>query len=129
MIFRNIFNLRGINLWHLANSVGWNILWTGGSLLIIFYLLGKSPDTYLILQLVLMLSVFIGSLIAGFLFGKLAADGRGPTYGVFGSLGSIILSLFIVFPSGGILGIMLAVIAVAGGINGGLLSMRKFPQK
>lgn len=127
MIFRNIFNFRGINFWHLANSVGWNILWTGASLLIIFFGLGKSQQGFLLLQIGLMVSIFVGPLIAGFLFGHLAADGRGLTYGVVGSLGSVVLSLIFILPSGGFLGLMLAVIAIAGGLNGGLLSLRRHP--
>jgi hypothetical protein len=124
MNWGDIFNFRGINFWHIASSVGLNVLWTGGSLLFTFYFLGRSKDILLILQLGLMISVFMGSLIAGLLFGKLAADGRGLTYGLIGSLGSAALSLFIVLPSGGILGLMLAVIAIAGGVNGGILSLR-----
>jgi hypothetical protein len=124
MNFREIFNFRGINLWHIASSVGLNLLWTGGSLIFTFYFLGKSGDAVLILQLFLMISVFIGPFLAGLIFGQLAADGRGLTYGVIGSLGSVSLAIFLVLPSGGILGLMLAVIALAGGINGGLMSMR-----
>lgn len=124
MNLSEIFNFRGINLWHIASSAGMNLLWTGGSLFFTFYFLGKSEIAMPIVQLGLMISVFIGSLLAGFIFGRLAADGRGPTYGVIGSLGSVSLSIFLVLPSGGILGLMLAVIALAGGLNGGLISMR-----
>jgi hypothetical protein len=127
MKWRDIFNMKGINLWHIANSVGWNILWTGGSLLFTFYFLGNSPDAFLILQIGLMISVFVGSFTAGLVIGRLAADRRGLTYGVIGSLGSVILALFIVLPSGGILGLMLAVIALAGGLNGGTMSLRGHP--
>jgi len=123
--WRDIFSFRGVNLWHLASSVGWNILWTGGSLVFSIYFLEKSPDSYLVIQLGLMITIFVVSLAAGLLFGKLGADGRGLTYGVIGSLGSAMLSLFIILPSGGLLGLMLAAIALAGGLNGGLLSMRK----
>ena len=124
MKWRDIFNLKGINLWHIANSLGWNILWIGGSLLLTFYFLGKSPGALLIIQLGLMTIFFIGPLTAGIIFGRLASDGRGITYGVIGSFGSIILALFIVLPGGGILGLMLAVIALAGGLNGGLMSLK-----
>ena len=127
MKWRDILNLKGINLWHIANSVGWNILWTGGSLLLTIYLLGKSPGALIFLQLGLMIIFFVGPLTAGLIFGNLASDGRGITYGIIGSLGSVILALFIVLPSGGILGLMLAVIALAGGLNGGLMSLKRQP--
>jgi len=125
---RDIFNFRGINLWHLVNSVGWNILWTGGSMFFAMYFINKSQDAGLIIQLGLMISIFLGPFTSGLLFGKLAGDGRGLTYGVIGSLGSVLLALFLVLPGGGMLGLMLAVIALAGGINGGLLSLRKPPK-
>jgi hypothetical protein len=64
--------------------------------------------------------------LGGYIFGKLAGDGRGLTYGVVGSSGSVVLCLILVLPSGGLLGIMLAVISIAGGINGGLLCLRNY---
>ena len=129
MSWREILSLKGTNLWHIANSVGWNILWTSASLLITSYTLERVPEAAAIFQNGLMVSVFLGSLTAGFVLGKLADDGRGMTYGVIGSLGSVALALFIVLPSGGILGLMLAIIAIAGGLNGGLLSLRKSSPK
>lgn len=122
--WKNIFNLRGINYWHVANSVGWNILGTGFSLVLTFYFVNNYPDAIMIVQVFLMVTIFIVSFTAGLLFGRLASDGRGLTYGVIGSLPSAALSLFLILPSGGILGLMLALIALAGGFNGGLLSFQ-----
>jgi hypothetical protein len=129
MSLKDIFNLRGINFWHIGNSVGWNILWTGASLLLTFYFLEKSPDTAMILQLGLMISIFLGTFLAGLIFGRLAADDRGLTYGLIGSFGSVAICVFLVIPAGGILGLMLAIIALAGGLNGGLFSLRKPTRK
>ena len=129
MNLKEIFNLQGINLWHIASSVGWNILWTSASLLVTYYTLEKIPEAVTIFQIGLMLVVFLVSLTAGYIFGRLADDGRGMTYGAIGSLGSVALALFIVLPSGGILGLKLAIIAIAGGLNGGLFSLRKSRSK
>jgi len=129
MNIKDIFNLKGVNYWHIGNSVGINILWTGLSLAITYYFLEKSPESALLIQLGLMISFFLGPLVAGLLTGRLAADGRGLTYGVIGSLGSVALALFLILPTGGLLGVMLVIIAIAGGLNGGLFSLRKSHQK
>lgn len=129
MNLKSFFNPKGTNLWHVASSFLLNFLWTGASLVFAYYFLQKSANAGGFLQLGVMISVFLGALIAGYLFGTLAADGRGPVYGTLGSLGSVTLSLFFFTTVGGILGIMLAVLALAGGINGGLLSLRRPPKK
>ena len=125
MNLKDIFNLRGINAWHLANTLGWNFLGTSAVLLVIFYFLEKNPTAIVFFQIFLVIGFFLVPLTGGLLFGRLAGDNRGPTYGVIGSLVSATLSLLLVLPSGGILGVMLAISAVAGGLNGGLLSYKK----
>ncbi len=125
MNFKALFNPQGANPWYLVSSFLLNFLWTGASLVIAYYFLEKSAQDGGWLQLTVMVSVFVGSLISGLLIGRLAQDNRGPTYGLLGSLGSAGISLFFFATIGGIFGIMLAVIALAGGLNGGLLSLRK----
>ena len=129
MNIREIFNLKGTNYWYIGNSVGLNILWTGITLVTSYYFLEKSPETAILIQIGLMMSFFLGPLLAGFLTGLLASDGRGLTYGVIGSLGSAAFALFMILPTGGILGVMLALIALAGGLNGGLFSLRKISKR
>lgn len=124
MDFKDLFNLKGINYWHLANAAGLNLLWTGAILVFTLYFLEKAPDTAAILQSGLILGIFIGTLGIGWLVGKMAADQRGPTYGVIGSLASTALIIFLILPSGGILGLLLIFVALAGGLNGGLLSIK-----
>jgi hypothetical protein len=89
---KEIFNLRGTNYWHIANSVGLNILWTGITLATTYYFLEKSPESALLIQLGLMICFFLGPLMAGLLIGRLSSDGRGLTYGIIGSLGSAALA-------------------------------------
>jgi len=129
MNLKDIIKLRGINGWHLANTLGWNLLGTSLVLMSTRYFLEKKPTTTVFLQLFLFIGIFLVSLTGGLLFGRLAADNRGLTYGVLGSFASAALSLFLVVPSGGILGAMLAIISVAGGFNGGLLSYKKAKRK
>jgi hypothetical protein len=130
MNFLDFFNPKGANPWHLASSFLLNFLWTGFTLVVVYYFLQTpAAESSGFLQLGALVSVFVGAFMAGLVFGTLAADGRGPTYGAFGSLGSVTLSLFFFATIGGIVGIMLAIIAIAGGFNGGLLSLRKPPKK
>ncbi len=129
MNFTNFFNPKGCNYWYLVSSFLLNFLWTGTTLAIAYYFL-QTPAAAAsgFLQLGALISVFIGAFIGGLLFGTVAADGRGPTYGAIGSLGSVSLSLFFFATIGGIVGLMLAIIAIAGGLNGGLFSLRKPPK-
>ena len=121
MSWKQIFDLRGTNLWLIGASLGWNAIWTFVTLFVAYRALGGSESAVSIVQLGLMLSEFVGPFLSGWLTGRLAADGRGPTYGVVGSLSSVVLILIVLLPSG-ILGLLVAVVALAGGLNGGLLS-------
>jgi MFS family permease len=116
--------LRGINFWWLASGVGLNLSWAVVVLLFIFRVLSAGIDTVENMQLVLMVGFFIGPLVIGWLIGRWADDGRGPTYGLIGSIGSLVLILYAVLPSGP-LGLLVALVALAGGLNGGLLSQRR----
>jgi len=121
MSWKQIFDLRGTNLWLIGASIGWNVIWTFVTLLAAYRALGGLENAVPVVQLGLMLSAFVGPFLSGWLTGRLAADGRGPTYGTIGSLGSVVLILIVLLPSG-ILGLLVAVVALAGGLNGGLLS-------
>ena len=124
MDWKSLFDLRRLNYWLLASGIGLNMIWTYMTLLITLPLLSGGESAAAGIQLGLMLSVFVGALLAGWLTGKLADDSRGPTYGLVGSLGSVGLIVFAILPAG-ILGLLAAIITVAGGINGGLLSLRR----
>jgi len=123
MNFSWLFNLKDINFWYLASVVALNVIWTLGFGLAVSYLLieqaGTNTGTF---QLILLAASFIGPFLIGWLVGRMAADGRGPTYGFYGSLGSVGVLLVVALPSG-LIGIMLIVAAIAGGLNGGMLSI------
>ena len=121
MNWKQLFDLRGTNLWLIAAAVGCNVLWTLLTLFTGVFVLANDESATAIVQLGLMISEFLGPFFSGWFIGWTAADGRGPTYGVIGSLGSVGLILFMLLPTG-IIGLMVAVVALAGGLNGGLLS-------
>lgn len=124
MSARWLFNLKGINLWYLASAIALNLFWTLGAGLVISAQFAEQsqsdPGNF---QLILLIVSFIGPFLIGFLIGRMAADGRGPTYGLFGSFGSVGVLLAAALPSG-VVGLMMIVAAIAGGLNGGMTSVR-----
>ncbi len=124
MNWKTLFNLRGINFWWLASGIGLNLCWAVVLLLFVFRVLSAGIDTVDSMQLVLMLAFFLGPLAIGWLIGRWADDGRGPSYGLIGSFGGLALILYAVLPSGP-LGLLVAFVALAGGLNGGMLSQRR----
>jgi len=125
MGFKQLFNLNGINFWYLASAIALNLFWTLGTGLIVTYAfmeqVQENPGTF---QVILLAASFIGPFLIAWLIGRMAGDYRGPTYGFFGSLGSAGVLLVVALPSG-VTGLMLIVAAIAGGLNGGMYSMRR----
>ena len=70
---------------------------------------------------ILLLGEFLGPFIIGWYCGWLAFDGRGPTYGVVGALGSVLI-IFVTLLASGWIAILFSIVAVAGGFNGGAIS-------
>ena len=122
MNFKDVFNLRGLNYWLLASGVGLNIIWTFFIFLFALQFLESGGGNPAIVQLGMMIAVFLGAFLTGWLIGKWAADLRGPSYGVIGSLGSAGIILFVLAPTG-IVGLLTALVALAGGFNGGLFAL------
>lgn len=125
MNWKALFNLKGINFWLLGSGIGLNLIWTFVTLMASFAFLNGASELIPIVQVGMMLGVLAGNFATGWLTGKMADDNRGPTYGVICSLGSLALIVFVVLPSG-IMGLLLAAMALAGGFNGGMLSIRRY---
>lgn len=125
MIVKRIMNLKGINFWYLASGIALNLFWTMViAMLFSALFLKQAPGGEGgLMAVLLMLLIFLGPFIIGWIVGNMAADLHGPTYGVYGSLGSAIVLLIAALPTG-FTGIMLIIAAIAGGLNGGLLSLR-----
>jgi len=127
--WKDLFNLRGLDLWLVGVSFGWSVLWAFVSLLVAFLVLRANPDAAGTAQTGLMLSAFLGSLLSGWLLGRRAADGRGLTYGLITGLITAVLFGIVLIPIGGMLGLLVAAVSLAGGLNGGLLSLRRPPRR
>ena len=124
MGWKSLVNLSGLNYWLIASGIGLNLIFTYLAILLTFAGLNVGPQAVEGTQLILMALIFLSNLLTGWLIGWMADDNRGPTYGLLSSLSSVGLIVTIILPAG-ILGILLAVVALAGGINGGVLSMRR----
>ena len=122
MNLRSIFNIRGTKLWIITLSVTANLLWSFFVLVIgLIYLLEPGDGGVEQASVGLLIGGFIGPFLIGWFCGWLAFDDRGPTYGVIGALGSILVILLTLLASGWI-AILLSIAALLGGFNGGALS-------
>ncbi len=121
---KGLFDLKGMNLWLVGSAIGLNIILAGVLLIVVLFLLAGVDKAPVWLQMGMILWGFLGPLFAGWLVGKMAGDNRGPSYGVIGSLGSLMLYLVMLLPTG-VFGLMMATVSVLGGLNGGILSRRR----
>jgi sugar phosphate permease len=129
MNWKNLFRLRGLNGWLVAVCFGWSAIWAVASLAVTSLVLRADAGAAAVTQIGLMLSAFVGPLLCGWVTGRVAADGRGPTYGLISGLVSAALFGLALAPIGGILGILMAAVSLAGGLNGGLLSLSRPPRQ
>lgn len=124
-MIKKILNLKGINYWYLASAIALNLFWTIAIALFLSTLLLKQvQDSTGLMPVILLLATFLGPFMIGWVVGNMAADLRGPTYGVYGSLGGAVI-LLAVASSTGSMGFILAIVAIAGGLNGGMVSLRR----
>lgn len=124
MNWRKIFELRGLNYWMIGSAIGWNLVAGLVLLILSFQVLRLEQGGFEIIQIALIVGAFVIAALGGYVSGKIAGDGRGPAYGVYGSLGGVILFLYVLLSSGGLFGLIVAASAIFGGLNGGLLSAR-----
>lgn len=126
MNLRNLFSYKGLNLLVAIASFGMNIIWTSVLLFVVFVMIGRDEgQAGAATEVVLILGAFLGPFLAGWISGRVADDQRGPTYGLLGSLASLILIVIVILLPAGLIGVLTGLVAVAGGLNGGLMSRRR----
>jgi hypothetical protein len=69
----------------------------------------------------LMLGMFLSALMSGYIMSQVAADGKGMTYGVYGGLAGLVLSVLRIWSSSLLLAALVGLVCVLGGYNGGML--------
>jgi fucose 4-O-acetylase-like acetyltransferase len=124
-MFRDLFNFRGINWWTLLGGLGFNVL------IVIFVGLGGAyfgvtESTTEFYQRfgapVIILVIFLACGLSGFITGKLADDVP-VKHAFISSLGSAVPLLALGVLALDPMVLMLALVAAAGNLNGGMLSM------
>lgn len=121
MSFRRLIDLHDLNWWLVLGGIGCDFLlmvavtWGAASVL------RRGEGMAEVSQVILILGTFLVTFATGFLTGWMGR-GNGATYGLISSAGSLVV-VAIGLPLG-ILALLVAVVALAGGLNGGLLSER-----
>ena len=123
MNLNKLLDLKGINFLFLAAALALNLFWTLITTSTVAYLLSQNQVDAELVQVAMVLITFLGPLVIGWAVGRMAGDRRGPTYGVYGSLSTVMILAMAGLPTS-VLGILLMLVAIAGGLNGGMLSLR-----
>jgi hypothetical protein len=122
MDFKRLMNTKGLSLWLLASAIGLNLIFQVVMLFVFNLSIGGFTQAtgadYL--QAVVLLASLIGPFVVAWIITGMAGDGHGPTYGVYGSFGAAIPLLLLFFYTQAILLPLMIVVALAGGLNGGI---------
>lgn len=117
MNLNKFFEMGGLNLWIVAAGNGLNLI-LQGAVALGSGMLGASGSQWG--QVVLMMGTFLGPLLVALLCGRMEGE-RYQSYALYTLPGALILCLLAVLASP-LMGLMLAVVAVLGAINGGRLA-------
>lgn len=115
------FAIRGTKVVYLLMAIIANLAFALAFFSFVDWLLLNYGEAVTGVDTTLMLGMFMGSLLIAFLISFLAKDGRGFTYGIYGSLGALVLALVRVWNSSILLAVLVGLMSVLGGYNGGLL--------
>jgi len=115
------FDIRGTKVVYLILAIIANLAFALAFFSFVDWLLLNYGEAVTGVDTTLMLGMFMGSLLIAFLISFLAKDGRGLTYGIYGSLGALALALVRVWNSSILLAVLVGLMSVLGGYNGGLL--------
>jgi len=119
MNLKRLIDVHDLNWWLVLSGIGCNFIlmavvsWGAASVL-------RGGEAMAgVSQIILMMGTLLATIFTGFLTGWMA-QGNGTTYGLVCSIGNLVIVVFALPP--GIFALLLAVVALAGGLNGGLLS-------
>lgn len=126
-MFKELFNFRGVNWWTLFGGIGLNFVITLFISLAGAYFAteGAMSEAYQQYGALLMtLAVFIGCGLAGFVIAKIADDVP-VKHSFLSSLGAFVPLVVMAALTFSPYTLMLGAVAVAGGLNGGMLAVRR----
>ena len=123
MNLRRLVNFDNLNWWLVVSGIGCNIILTSGVALLTNALSVQNETSTqgAVGTLIMMLGTFLSTLFTGFICGRMAQE-NSTSYGVICCIGVVVILVITIPPS--IFTVMMLFIALAGGLNGGMLSVR-----
>jgi hypothetical protein len=123
MDFKRLMNTKGLGMWLLASAIGLNLIYQ----IILLFVTGGIGATSAatgadVMQVIVLLASFVGPFLIALIITAMAGDGRGPTYGVYGAFGAGVPLVFAFGYSRSIFILLMVVIVLAGGLNGGIFA-------
>lgn len=120
MKLNRMLDFRGTKYAFLILAMILNIAWALIFFSLVDSLLLRYGEVMQGVDTTLMLGIFLGSLTIGFLITLLAKDRRGTTYGIYGGIAGLVVTVLLTWKSG-LLAALVGFMAIFGGINGGTL--------
>jgi len=124
MNLKRLVSFQNLNWWLVVSGIGCNIILTAGVALLANALSvqGEAVTQGALGTLVMMLGTFLATMFTGFICGRMAQENE-TSYGVICCIGVAVIIVITIPPS--IYTVMMLFIALAGGLNGGMLSVRR----
>jgi len=124
MNLKRLVSFQNLNWWLVVSGIGCNIILTAGVALLANALSvqGEAVTQGALGILVMMLGTFLATMFTGFICGRMAQENE-TSYGVICCIGVAVIIVITIPPS--IYTVMMLFIALAGGLNGGMLSVRR----
>lgn len=116
-----IFDPRGTKTAFLLLSMAAQVAWVLAFFSIVDSLVLRMGESLNGVDTTLMLGIFLGEAVIGYFISSLAKDRRGMTYGVYGGLAALLVIVLMTWRSG-LLALLVGLMAVLGGYNGGFLA-------
>jgi len=122
MDFKRLMNTKGLSFWLLASAIGLNLIYQVALLLVINLGVVSSNEATGVdlLQVFVLLACLVGPFLVAWIITGMASDGRGLTYGVYGSFGAAVPLIFAFLTTRSILVLLMVAVVLAGGLNGGI---------
>ncbi|NLE45092.1 MAG: hypothetical protein GX620_10255 [Chloroflexi bacterium] len=122
---KKMIDMNNLNWWLVLAGIGLNLILATAIALLsnTLALRGDDQATAVISQTTFMLGTFLATFFTGFITGRMSNDDNGVTYGLVCSVSVLV----VVVIAGGlsVYTLMMVLIALAGGFNGGMMSMRR----
>lgn len=118
-----LVNLRGLKVWILILSMAINLALTALLFSGVGIWMSQSGGWTEGMDIILMLGEFLICALIGFAAAFIAHDRRGPSYAIWGAIASFVLVIILMYQSG-LLALLVALMALLGGYNGGMVGER-----